>query len=67
MDWPYASLGDGNCDLACMTPSCNFDTAPVDIGLEESPVDYFERSSDCRQIWLDTEWPSGAPGDNFCD
>ena len=30
-----------------MTPDCNYDTAPHNVGAEDNAIDYFEIYSDC--------------------
>ena len=61
MEWSRNSLGNGICDLECMTRECNYDTSPElfeDYNLNEN----FEQYSDCKSTWL-TAWPSGWAGD----
>ena len=51
-----------------MTPDCNHDTSPQNIGQGESLNAEFELYSDCNQDWLSLGCPSGWAGDtDWCD
>ena len=51
-----------------MTPDCNYDTSPQNIGQRDGLNTEFELYSDCSQDLLSSECPYGWAGDvDYCD
>ena len=66
MEWSTNFLGNGICDLECMTRECNYDTSPDELEGRDINNQDFEQYSDWEFDWLAT-WPPGWAGDEVCD